>query len=323
MITNVEIRNFKSVRSLSFEPKRVTLFIGEPNTGKTNIIEALALLSEGVHAPAVFQEVFRIRSVVDLFTDQQVANPISVITSGPRCALSFKGPEFKFVASPFDDRSIAPRIVVISQTGQPSEAIQLPWGIGYYRFKSSASTSSPAYGVLQPPFAENLTAVLYSNRGLRRRVTDLFRTRNFSLEIRPVEMELRITKTVEEELYSFPYESISETWRRLVFYMAVLETNQNATILLDEPEANTFPFYTSYLAERIALDASNQFILTTHNPYVLSSIVSKTPAKDVAVFVAGMEGFHTTLKPVPMTGLARILDYGPEAFLNLDKLVEA
>jgi hypothetical protein len=103
--------------------------------------------------------------------------------------------------------------------------------------------------------------------------------------------------------------------------MAVLETNRDATLLLDEPETNTFPFYTSYLAERIALDESNQFFLTTHNPYILGSIVAKTPMKDLAVFVTTMEDFATKLKPVTNEGLSRILDYGPDAFLNLDKLV--
>jgi AAA15 family ATPase/GTPase len=46
MLTNVQIQNFKSVPDLRFDAKRVNLFIGEPNTGKTNILEALALLSE-------------------------------------------------------------------------------------------------------------------------------------------------------------------------------------------------------------------------------------------------------------------------------------
>jgi hypothetical protein len=181
----------------------------------------------------------------------------------------------------------------------------------------------PEYGSLTPPFGQNLVTVLYTNKNLRRRVSDLFRQSNFRLEIKPVEMQMLLAKSVDDELYSFPYDSISETWRRIVFYMAILETNQNATILLDEPEANTFPFYTAYLAERIALDETNQFFLTTHNPYILSSIVGKTPVKDLNVFVTSMEGFATTVKQVSVEGLSKILDYGPDAFLNLDKLVEA
>ena len=155
-------------------------------------------------------------------------------------------------------------------------------------------------------------------------MSDLFSARNFRLEIRPVENELRIAKAIDDELFSFPYDSISETWRRIVFFMAVLETNQNSILLLDEPEANTFPFYTAYLAERIALDESNQFFLTTHNPYILSSIVGKTPVKDLAVFVADDgELLHRHSNPPRWKDFPRILDYGPDAFLNLDKIVEA
>jgi len=322
MLTSVHIQNFKSVRDLKFDAKRVNLFIGEPNTGKTNVLEALALLSEGVHGPAEFKEVFRFRSVADLYTDQQVGTPIAVATSGCSCTLSFDGQLFEFIAKRTRESDQAQRYN-LHQNGNPASWVHLQYGIKYYRFKPGGTTTTQAIGVLQPPFGVNLTSILQTNKGLRSRVNDLFRSRNFRLEIRPVENEMRVAKVMEDELYSFPYDSISETWRRIVFYMAVLETNENSTILLDEPEANTFPFYTAYLAERIALDESNQFFITTHNPYILSSIVGKTPVKDLAVFVATMENFCTTLKPASVEGLSKILDYGPDAFLNLDKIVEA
>jgi AAA15 family ATPase/GTPase len=45
MITKLSISNFKSVRKLDIDCKKVNLFIGEPNTGKSNILEAMALMS--------------------------------------------------------------------------------------------------------------------------------------------------------------------------------------------------------------------------------------------------------------------------------------
>jgi len=45
MITKLSIRNFKSIKELDIDCARVNLFIGEPNTGKSNILEALGLLS--------------------------------------------------------------------------------------------------------------------------------------------------------------------------------------------------------------------------------------------------------------------------------------
>jgi hypothetical protein len=50
--------------------------------------------------------------------------------------------------------------------------------------------------------------------------------------------------------------------------------------------------------------------------------VAKTPVSHVAVFVASVDDFSTRLRPVSEAGLSKILDYGPEAFLNLDKLVQ-
>jgi hypothetical protein len=51
--------------------------------------------------------------------------------------------------------------------------------------------------------------------------------------------------------------------------------------------------------------------------------VGKTPVKDLAVFVATMENFRTEVKPTSVDGLSKILDYGPDAFLNLGKIIEA
>lgn len=108
----------------------------------------------------------------------------------------------------------------------------------------------------------------------------------------------------------------------MVFFMAILDTNENAILLLDEPETNTYPLDTAYVAERIALDESNQYFLSTHNPYILGSVVGKTPVQDLAVFVTTMEGYRTCIKRVPDDKLPLLLDYGQDAFLNLSKLVE-
>ncbi len=45
MIEKLSIKNFKSIKDLAIDCRRVNLFIGEPNTGKSNILEALGLLS--------------------------------------------------------------------------------------------------------------------------------------------------------------------------------------------------------------------------------------------------------------------------------------
>src|SRR5713101_4907692 len=45
MITRLSVERFKSIKSLSIPCKRVNVFIGAPDTGKTNILEVFYLLS--------------------------------------------------------------------------------------------------------------------------------------------------------------------------------------------------------------------------------------------------------------------------------------
>lgn len=46
MINNLRISNFKSIKDVAFPCKKLNVFIGEPNSGKSNIIEAIALKSQ-------------------------------------------------------------------------------------------------------------------------------------------------------------------------------------------------------------------------------------------------------------------------------------
>ena len=45
MIRKLEIARFKSIREVSLNCRRVNVFVGPPDTGKTNILEALYMLS--------------------------------------------------------------------------------------------------------------------------------------------------------------------------------------------------------------------------------------------------------------------------------------
>ena len=43
-ITTLRIQNFKSIKDVELKPRRVNIIIGEPNVGKSNILEAMSLL---------------------------------------------------------------------------------------------------------------------------------------------------------------------------------------------------------------------------------------------------------------------------------------
>ena len=64
-----------------------------------------------------------------------------------------------------------------------------------------------------------------------------------------------------------------------------METDKNSVVTMEEPEAHAFPYYTEHLAGVIALDAENQYFVTTHNPYFLSSLLEKADKESTRVFI--------------------------------------
>ena len=47
-ITTLRIQNFKSIKDVEMKPRRVNIIIGEPNVGKSNVLEELSLLGGDV-----------------------------------------------------------------------------------------------------------------------------------------------------------------------------------------------------------------------------------------------------------------------------------
>lgn len=72
MINNVSIKNFKSLKDVSFESRRVNVFIGEPNVGKSNLLEALGVFSISGNN---YNEILRYNTFSDLFSDSQDYHP--------------------------------------------------------------------------------------------------------------------------------------------------------------------------------------------------------------------------------------------------------
>jgi hypothetical protein len=320
-INRVEIENYKSIERVDFEARRVNVFIGGPNAGKSNIMEALGMVSVGTGSD--FKSVVRARHVGELIRDCATDVPASLrFNSEMVWKLEFERNHgaFCLTDSPNDGGINQRCFPAVEIESAHAESWKFPIRMYVFRSESFGTDDSEiSFPSLSAPFGRNLAALLSSDRAFRASVSALFKAHSHRLELRPHSSEILISKQVEDILYSYPFDAISETLRRIVFYKAVLETNRDAVLVLDEPEANTFPFYTKYLAERIALDESNQFFLTTHNPYVLMSIIEKTPATDLAVFVTRMKDYRTQVQPLTGEQLGEALELGMDLFLNLDR----
>ena len=73
---DTEIKNFKSIKDLKLEPKKYNIFIGEPNVGKSNILEAISVLNPFYSANNKFLEgIVRYKSLLNLFFDDDLPAP--------------------------------------------------------------------------------------------------------------------------------------------------------------------------------------------------------------------------------------------------------
>jgi AAA15 family ATPase/GTPase len=335
MIEKVSIQNFKSIRNLEFDSRRVNIFIGEPNSGKSNLLEALGLFSLGYVDN--LDEIVRSQQLVNLFFDNDVTNlpeikiyPVSkgeILIDGKKSSLkevyklsfSYESERLLFSLQEKYLEQIEWRSR--ATTSSRKDKTLFPPGanffleIKYYKFLPSFSFKETYHDFLLPSIGKNLFSLLLTNKSFRNNVSDIFKSKGFRLNLDTRLNEINMIKEIDDVFYTYPYVTVSDTLQRIVFYIAAIKTNKNSTLIFEEPEANTFPFYTKQLAEMIGLDESNQYFIATHNPYFLGSIVEKTPLKDLSVFITYMEKYETKLRQLTEAEIPEILD--TDIFYNL------
>lgn len=189
-----------------------------------------------------------------------------------------------------------------------------------YQFKRLPNFEINYRPFLNPPFGDNIPAILQSNKEWKQLISDFFKSKGFRLVLKPTENDIDMAKDVNDELYSFPYATISETMQRFIFLLLSIETNKSSTLILDEPESNMFPFFVKDFAERMAYNESNQYFISTHNPYLLGSLLEKAPLSDISVFITSMKDYQTVVEECDKEQINELISLGSGTFFNLDNI---
>ena len=330
MVKHVSIQNFKSIKSLEFEARRVNIFIGGPNAGKSNILEAISTLGVDSIKFDNYRNIYRFRNTINLFyknsTEEAIRidadNHIALIIRKEENFELYKGLTSSFRGNP---EGVPPFRLELDNEGKWTSTTGFHFDsakVRYYKFEPLVNSfTSQVNKYLLPPYGENLPQLFGIFHNFQETVNDFVENFGYKLLVDSASNTISLAESITRGIVlSYPYQSISDTLQRIIFYLAAIESNKNAILLFEEPEANTFPYYTKQLAERIAADESNQYFLVTHNPYFLNSLVQQTRIEDLNVFVTYMENYQTKVRKLSEDDFSKILDLDKEVFYNLDIL---
>lgn len=323
------------------DAKRINVFVGEPNTGKSNILEALDLsfLSEMLDSnrqiikanknkiyPSKInlidiKQFFRVDKAEKLFRYGNIDQPIVVNSSSARLAqIEYKNNEkgvfnWTAVGSTYFDNDFKP--IDNKQTFYGSPIIPF-----LYRNNLQSHDIGNYINKLMPLFGNNLGKVISLNYDMQKLLKDFASEHSFEFNINSTTNEISIQLRINEGLvFTLPFEALADTFKRMLFYIATVKHNNASVITLDEPDTHAFPNYVSLLADEIIDQKNNQFFITTHNPYLLSQLIEQTPKGELAVFVCGFNKSEksTFARKLTDEDLSELLDYGVDIFFNLNR----
>jgi hypothetical protein len=333
MIQNLHIGNYKSINQLDLNCSRINLLIGEPNSGKSNILEALDLSymswmmddKKAGNELINLKDFFRVNKAADMFHLGNLSVPISIVHPGFSYGSKIEYMYDKKNNSNFFEFSTAAGVTCFDNDFIPIEPLQFYSSpIVPYRYKSNIQFHDKDNYIqrLMPPFGNNLAKVIYHNTDMQQLAKDFAKEHGFELNIdtahNNITLQLRINEGV---VYTLPYEALADTFRRILFYSAAIRHSAGTVITLDEPDTHAFPPYVTFLAEEIINQKNTQFFVATHNPYLLNTLIENTPRQELRVFVIAFDKITkaTIAKKLTEKDLSELMDYGVDIFFNLNR----
>ena len=347
MIKNLQINNYKSIGQIDLNCSRINVLIGEPNVGKSNILEALDLsylswmlgANEGNEKAGKqiinIKEFFRVDKVADLFHLGDISKTISILNDGFTSKT-----ELNFVRES-DNGSLPKNLKNIFAWSPGHSGIPTYFDNDFIPVENAQYYSTPIkpyiykdniefhdignyINRLMPPYGNNLLEVIKYNADFGAFIGELIQ--DFDLEINSdISIhKLWIQKRVNAGLvYSLPYNALADTLKRIIFYTAAIRHNNGTVITLEEPDAHSFPKFVSFLADEIIANKKNQFFIATHSPYLLNNLIENTPADELGIFVCGYDKIKgTTIKKLSGEDLSELLDYGVDIFFNINRYLD-
>lgn len=319
-IDSVSIRNFKSVKSVTLaECRRINVLIGRPNVGKSNILEALALFDVpymGASTNKSLKGLLRIENTAEVFHNGISSIPAEVDAGEYSLQLSRSANNGLSVEISQNDVTSRYLFTPALNLSTKKEPMILPDILAYFFPKHFVPESSNV-GFLLPPSGGNLMETVADLPALKSDLAELFHGYGLKMMFDSVSRQIKAVREKGLDMFLVPFSSLADSLQRLIFYRSAIESNHNKMICFEEPEAHTFPPYISNVVNDMIASEDNQFFITSHSPYVVSSLL-ESAGNDLAVFVVDMEDNATVVHRLSESQLQDAYDNGLDMFYNIE-----
>jgi len=317
-INNISIRNFKSIRDCEIQDcRRINLFIGRPNVGKSNIIEALSMFSIPFldeNKSKSLSQLIRIENVTELFHNGESSSPAFVETNIGGSRLEFVENKELQVAIRLNGTGFLGRILntlkiqSISYKGFETR-------IKRYTFNSEVGYKKGHARYLIPPFGTNLLSIIEHYPELKADVTRFFADYNLEIAFDQASQSIKILKRKDDGIFLIPYSSVADTLQRIIFYKAAIASNDNSILLFEEPEAHSFPPYMTHFTQELIRKKDNQYFIATHSPYVVNDLLENAQ-HELAIFNVDFKDKQTVVHRLSDTEMHEAFQFGVDLFTN-------
>ncbi|MGF7215490.1 hypothetical protein GGR92_001630 [Spirosoma lacussanchae] len=332
-IDRLEITNFKSIRQLTVDGfGRINLFIGRPNVGKSNIIEALSLLNTSWEK---LTDIVRVENLRELHFNGDINQEVSIKIRRDKnlqyeevCKLIFLKSASETLVAARSINTFDPNDVHTNQkyayTVNDNFSVHKPKGYSQifepetkrYAYRPDVKFLERRVSYLLPPFGENILYVLELMPELRKLYAQWFRQYGLRLVLDTASQSLKVQKEKgEDEVFQLPYSSVADTLQRIIFYKTAVASNENSVLLFEEPEAHAYPPYISEFTQEVIRSLTNQFFIVTHSPLIVEEFLTDA-IDELGIFMVDFKDGQTVVRGLTTEEVYEVRKYGVDLFFN-------
>jgi hypothetical protein len=325
-INAVHIHHFRSIRDCTLmDLRQINILIGRPNTGKTNILEALTLLAipdMTNRTDLELKDFLRAQTPKELFFTKGPAQYAIVTSNRGECLLQYTESDELKAQLAFD--TVSDELVYnfdASFRPAPSQTADVDTVIKRYQYPDHIAHSRVGGQELGVPYGHNLFSLLEENTRLQEPIAKIIAGTGIKIQFDKDGPKIHVPGGNAQPNTELHFTSLSASLQRLCFYLTAIGSNEEKLIAVDNLDAKIFPSFLVHLAIRMLENPSNQYLFSIHSYYMLIDLL-EDGLDHVAIFNVYTKNAETHVYRLTDENLADIIYNGVDPFINNEHFLQ-